>query len=70
MAWNPSKEVAIARDAARQLGDARMCVVVWVSSDGEKLGMASYGRTKLLCDEAKAIGDKCYDETFKHISGE
>jgi len=48
MTWNPTKEVAVARDAADALDDAPMCVVLWVNRDGEKLGMASYGKTQQL----------------------
>ena len=60
MAWNPSPEVAVARDAAKKLGDASMCIVLWVASD-EKVGMASYGKTKALCDAAKRIADDVWN---------
>ncbi len=49
MTWNPTREVAVARDAAEALDDAPMCVVLWVTKDGEKLCMASYGKTQQLC---------------------
>lgn len=61
MAWNPSKEVAAARDAAKALGDAPICVVIWLHPDGEKVGMASYGRTKELCKHAGKLGDHLLD---------
>lgn len=60
MAWNPSKEVAVARDAAKALGDQPMAIVFWVTKDG-KLGMASYGKTKQLCARAKEIGDSAWN---------
>lgn len=60
MAWNPSPEVAVARDAAKALGNAPMCVVLYVTDD-QKLGMASYGRTKELCKQAAFIGDKAFE---------
>ncbi len=53
MAWNPPPEVGVARDAARAL-NANRCVVIWTNEHGE-LGAASYGRTKALCDETKAL---------------
>ena len=56
MAWNPSKEVAVARDAAKALDDAPMCIVFWVNKDAQ-LGMATYGKTRELCKQAKIIGD-------------
>ena len=54
MAWNPSPEVAVARDAAKRLHNAPMCIVLWVDSGG--LGMASYGKTRELCDKAGELG--------------
>lgn len=60
MAWNPSPEVAVARDAAKKLGDASMCIVLWVTPD-KKVGMASYGKTRALCDAAKRIADDVWD---------
>ena len=66
MAWNPSKEVTVAREAAKSLGDAAVCVVIWVTADGERLGMASYGKTKKICEgDAKALGDHLYRESMK-----
>ena len=56
MAWNPSPEVAVARDAAKRLGDAPMCIVLWVDKDGRGLGMASYGKTMALCKSAGERG--------------
>lgn len=56
MAFNPSPEVAVARDAAKRL-DAAAVIVLYVSADGKKLGLASYGRTKELCKRAGKIGD-------------
>lgn len=60
MAWNPSPEVAVARDAAKKLSASR-CVVVWIDDDTGKLGMASYGTTKALCAEAGRLGDCLFD---------
>ena len=68
MAWNPSKEVAVARDAAKQLGDASMCVVLWIDETGEHIGMASYGKTRSLCDTAKGIGENAYEKTLEYIA--
>lgn len=61
MAWNPSGEVAIARDAAKQLGNASQCVILWVTPSGEQLGMVSYGKTKVQCYDAGKLGDHLYD---------
>lgn len=56
MAWNPEPEVAAARDAAKALGDAPICVVIWLTNDGAKVGMASYGKTRSLCSDAARLG--------------
>lgn len=66
MAWNPSPQVAVARDAAQRLGNAKQCVVLWFT-DGGQMGMASYGRTRALCDEAKGIGNAAFDAVMKHL---
>lgn len=65
MAWNPSKEVAVARDAAKALGADR-AVIVYTLPSG-MFGYASYGETKALCAEARALGDKLFDATQDHF---
>jgi hypothetical protein len=54
MAWNPSPEVAVARDAARKL-KSKMSLVFWVTDDGQ-FGMATYGETMALCRAAGDLG--------------
>lgn len=54
MAWNPSPEVAAARDFAKQFGWDR--VVILYDSKG-KFGYTSYGATKGLCASARRIAD-------------
>lgn len=63
MAWNPSPEVAIARDAAKQLKADRV-VIMFTTADG-KLGYASYGETKSKCNEAKGMADTLFDSARK-----
>ena len=63
MAWSPSKEVAVAREAARALGASRV-VIIYTMGD-EKIGVASYGQTKLLCAETGNLGDALYDATVQ-----
>jgi len=55
MAWNPSPEVAVARDAAKRL-DSPICIVLWLDAQGNGVGMASYGKTMVLCKVAGEIG--------------
>lgn len=66
MAWNPSPEVQVARDAAKKLGDIMRtqvdrCVVIFTTADG-KLGYASFGATAALCAEARKMGDAAFSE--------
>jgi hypothetical protein len=60
MAWNPSPEVAVARDAAKKLGNVPICVMLYVTDD-QRIGMASYGRTKELCHYAGRLGDRLFE---------
>ena len=69
MAWNPSPEVAVARDAAAKLG-APISIVLWITPDGKQLGIATYGKTRALCDEAKKIGDVAFDAVMKRNSSD
>lgn len=64
MAWNPSPEVQVARDAAAAIGRVTggtidVCVVMWI--DGRsRAGYASYGRTPGLCGMARRVADAAY----------
>lgn len=69
MAWNPSPEVQVARDAASRLGslaksDVRQVVVVYITADG-RLGTVTYGATKELCAETKRLGDAVYQRIME-----
>lgn len=65
MAWNPSPEVAAARDAAKALGNAPICVVLWLDEKTQRLGMASYGRTMPLCKHAGDFGNHLLKAALK-----
>jgi len=64
MAWNPSPEVAAARDAAKALNNAPIVVLLYLTND-QRLGMASYGRTRELCKFAGELGDHCFEAMKK-----
>lgn len=55
MAWNPSPEVAAARDMAAKINADRV-IVLYTTEDG-KCGGVSYGKTKVKCGEAKKMMD-------------
>lgn len=69
MAWNPSQEVQVARDAAAQLSKVLRikvdrCVILFTTSK-ETCGYVSYGETLPKCHEARAIGELAYNAAFK-----
>ena len=70
MAWNPSPEVQVARDAAARLGNLAKASVVQVViiyvTDDDRLGSVTYGQNRQLCDQAKQLGDKLYQRTIEH----
>jgi len=65
MAWNPSPEVAAARDFGTQF-DANRVVILWTTRDG-LCGVASYGQTKTLCEATKPIADKLYEDAMEYF---
>ena len=66
MPWNPSPEVAVAREAARQL-KAKAVVIIYVSDNGLQLGMASFSKDKKTCSAAANLGDALYADAIAEI---
>ena len=63
MPWNPSPEVAVARDFGNKFGADRV-VVVYTTPEG-KMGYASYGKTTALCAETKKLADAIFARAQK-----
>ena len=64
MAWNPTPEVAVARDAHKAIQDVLgepidKCILIY-STDSHALGYASYGRNSALCGQARRMADIAY----------
>jgi hypothetical protein len=59
MAWNPSPQVAVARDFGKKFGADRV-IIYYALPDG-RYGYASYGATKRLCDEAGRVAEETYE---------
>lgn len=65
MAWNPSPEVQIARDAAKALSAipnkqfVNRCIVLFTTID-HQIGYASYGVSPALCGQARRLADEAY----------
>ncbi len=69
MAWSPSPQVAVARDAARGLGaDMGAIVVYFDSRDG--IGMASYGANRELCRVIGEVGNICIAKAMDYFEDE
>jgi hypothetical protein len=63
MAWNPSPEVAAARDIGKRFNKD---IVIVLHIDGEgRVGYYSYGKTVQLCKVAKVFAD----EALEAVSG-
>ncbi len=67
MAFNPSPSVAVARDAARKLGDADQVVVIAISRRRGTMQVVTYGRDRRLCDDAKTLGDVAYEAVMGEL---
>lgn len=65
MAWNPTPEVAVAREAAKAL-EAVQVVIVAIRADGTYL-TTSFGQTKALCDDAKALNNVLHKATYRYF---
>jgi len=64
MAWNPEPKVAAARDYAEKF-DAECVVIVSICHDGS-CSMVSYGETRALCEEAKALSLHLHDKVQEY----
>ena len=62
MAWNPSPEVAVARDFGKKFSYNKV-YIIGVNEDKGKFEVVSYGENKQQCSEAK----KCADKIFENI---
>ena len=60
MAWNPTPEVAMARDYAKKFKQTKV-IILSVDEDKQKYGVTSYGETKQKCSEAKIIADAIWE---------
>lgn len=60
MAWNPTPEVAMARDYANKFKQTKV-IILAIDEKAEKYGVISYGENKQKCNEAKAIANAIYE---------
>jgi len=67
MAWNPSPQVAVARDYAKKFGKSQ--VVILAIDEHNNLSYASYGATKQLCGSAEKIADIALDSIMSWFQG-
>lgn len=70
MAWNPEPEVGAARDFGVNF-DADQVVIVYLNTAKRTIGYASYGKTKRLCDAAKALAEAARSAVVaEYVKGE
>lgn len=55
MAWNPSPEVAAARDFGKKF-NAKRVVILYEVETGQ-VGMVTYGKDRKLCDGTRRLAD-------------
>ncbi len=63
MAWNPSPEIAVARDFAKTFNKAQ--VIILAIDEHSNLSYASYGKTRVLCDSAEKVVDIAFNAIMK-----
>jgi len=67
MAWNPSPEVAAARDFASRFGGEQV-IILHLDRTSGRIGYASYGKSKRLCDDAKTLADVALEAVTKYLT--
>lgn len=60
MAWNPSPEVAVARDFGKKFNFDKV-IIIGVNELKGSFQVVSYGETKLKCGETKITADNIYE---------
>jgi hypothetical protein len=66
MAWNPSPQVKAARDYGQKFGFEQV-IIIGITAEQMSMGYASWGKTKVLCDNAKELADSAYDAIVKTL---
>lgn len=70
MAWNPTPEVQVARDAAKALTKAGRfidrCVILFTTEQGQ-IGYASYGKDSNHCGQARRLADVLYERAAEAV---
>ncbi len=66
MAWNPSPEVAAARDFGKKFGWDEV-IVLHLNTKTGRMGYASYGETVKLCAETRKLADVAIKAVFDHL---
>jgi hypothetical protein len=61
MAWNPSPKVADCRDVARKW-NVQQVVILGFNYKNGTFEIASFGETRALCADAKAIGEAIFKQ--------
>lgn len=66
MAWNPSPKVADCREISRRWNNKDQVIILAIDRSTGTVEMATYGKTKELCAEAKRLGDAAFDAVMEN----
>ena len=66
MAFNPSPEIAAARNFAHRFCKEQV-IIVGIDRLLGTLAVYTYGQNKALCDDAKIVGDAVYAAAYKAL---
>ena len=67
MPWNPSLKLEDCRKIAKKWNKDTVIIIALNSDDG-KIEMATYGKTKELCVQAKRLGGKAFDAIVSDLA--
>ncbi len=68
MAWNPSPEVARARDIGRDWNKSTV-IIIAIDDEGQAQ-IVTYGKTRKLCDVAATLGQKAWEGICDYVGEE
>lgn len=72
MAWTPTPEVQVARDAAKALTKSGCfvdrCVILYTTEQGQ-VGYASYGKDSAHCGQARRLADTLFEQAMETVGG-
>lgn len=66
MAWNPSPQVAAARDFGKKFSKEQV-IILSIDLKANTLELSTYGETKYLCADAAQLGEYAYESIMRFM---